>query len=127
MWFTIGRRTSAAVKPLSLDDLSVHRVSAGTNKYYRLCFPRGLGGGATTIKFARDQERKLVAVVAYETNVSDSFHVSIDKRVGKKYVTFKAGDVPGVKPGKYFASVPRNPREGPVTNGRVLFYLHPAK
>ena len=128
MWFTIGRKTSVVVKPLSFDCLSVHKVSSGTKKYYRLCWPRSLNSGAARVKFAFDNDRKLVAVVADQGKGRDSFFVSLDKRVGKRYITFRTGEVPGVKPGKYFASIPWNQYEGPaMTNGRVLFYLHPSK
>lgn len=127
MWYTVGRKTVSVVKPLSNDTLSVHRVSSGRHKYYRLCWPRGLNQGSSKVKFAVDNDRHLVAVVADHSNQRDSFHVSLDKRVGKRYVTFNAGELPGIRPGKYFASVPWNPQEGPVVNGQVLFYLHPAK
>jgi len=128
MWITIGKKHSNKVKPLSRNHLTVHKVSSGKNRYFRLCFPRALACGAESIKFSRDGERKIVAVIADSSRSSDSFHVSIDKRVNKKYVTFKAGEISGVKPGKYFASIPWSQKEGPVLpNERVLFYLHPAK
>jgi len=129
MWRKIGRRTNEHdVAPVSKNELTVHHVSSGKHKYYRLCFPRMLASGANMVQFALDQSNNSIALVAVPSNLSDSFQVSLDRRVNKRYVTFKAGSVPSLKPGKYFASIPWFGSEGPVKDGeRVLFYLHQSR